>query len=364
MQGRKALGALTGLRFFAAAAIVLHHVSGRIVVEKEWIHGWALSHGVTLFFVLSGFILTYQYRDTLRGSSADFLVARIARILPSHLAVLLLVLWLRGYEGDPLPLALNATLLQSWVPDPPSFFGYNEVSWSLSTEMGFYALFPFLIGRVDRLWPLYVVAALAAGLLIAWTTYALSLPAMPSSGEGWAGLGMTMANPIARLFEFTLGMGAASIFARRGACRLPAWGATVLEASAVVLLVFNLTIGRLVYQPFLPKWGDSAGFWFWNSLVPAIPCAVLIFVLARGEGWVSWLLALRPVQYLGAISFALYLIHPSAIWYAEQFGSGLNAFALFLVLSFGGSVLLHEAVERPAQRIIRGSLRLRPSFQR
>lgn len=364
MQGRQALSALTGLRFFAAAAIVLHHVNGQVWVQKEWVAGWSLSHGVTLFFVLSGFILTYQYRATERGASIDFLAARFARILPSHLVMLAVVLGLRGYGGDPLTLALNVTLLQSWAPDLSVFFSYNDVSWSLSTEMGFYAIFPFLIGRVDRLWPVYVGAALIAGLGMAWATHVLALPLMGESGVSWAGLGLTMTNPIARMFEFTLGMAAASLFARRGTLRLPVPWATTLEGLAVLLLLFNITVGIKLVAPYLPNWGDSAGFWFWNSLVPGLPCAALIFVLARGEGLVSQFLAWRPVQYLGAISFALYLVHPTAIGFAQRFGNGPEAFALFLALALAGSVLLHEAVERPAQRFLRGRLLWRSPHQR
>ncbi len=54
------LDTLTGLRFFAAIAILIHHLRG-FGLPKEVLEGWALDNGVAFFFVLSGFILAYVY---------------------------------------------------------------------------------------------------------------------------------------------------------------------------------------------------------------------------------------------------------------------------------------------------------------
>jgi peptidoglycan/LPS O-acetylase OafA/YrhL len=77
------------MRFFAAAMIVVFHSGGRLTTL------FALEQGVSFFFVLSGFILTYVY-PTLSGGHRlrDFYVARVARIWPAHLATFLLLLCL------------------------------------------------------------------------------------------------------------------------------------------------------------------------------------------------------------------------------------------------------------------------------
>jgi peptidoglycan/LPS O-acetylase OafA/YrhL len=58
---RPKLPALTSLRFIAAAMILLHHTRDLLSSDTSWALHWHLDHGVSLFFVLSGFILTYSY---------------------------------------------------------------------------------------------------------------------------------------------------------------------------------------------------------------------------------------------------------------------------------------------------------------
>lgn len=57
------LPALTGLRFFAAIAIVLHHMRGTFGFPSDFLTQFPLGNGVSFFYVLSGFILTYVYRE-------------------------------------------------------------------------------------------------------------------------------------------------------------------------------------------------------------------------------------------------------------------------------------------------------------
>src|SRR6266576_619369 len=77
---------LTALRFFAAAMIVVFHSNGTFWTARDVV--W-LSQGVTFFFVLSGFILAYVY-PRLDDATAvrRFLILRIARIWPGHLAAI------------------------------------------------------------------------------------------------------------------------------------------------------------------------------------------------------------------------------------------------------------------------------------
>ena len=84
---RRSIEALTGLRFFAALIVVVSHFPQIIPIERFQVplerQGAA---GVTIFFVLSGFVLAYNYADTFRTSTAGtlaFMRARIARIWPS-----------------------------------------------------------------------------------------------------------------------------------------------------------------------------------------------------------------------------------------------------------------------------------------
>src|SRR4051812_20374502 len=83
------LHALTALRFFAAAMIVMLHAQSYFGTVPLLGH-FTLTQGVCFFFVLSGFILTYAYPALDGKGAARFLVARLARIVPLHLFALLL----------------------------------------------------------------------------------------------------------------------------------------------------------------------------------------------------------------------------------------------------------------------------------
>src|SRR5262245_7472899 len=82
---RPRLDALTALRFFAAAAVVIHHSRGLFLPQA--LGGWLLAKfGVSFFFVLSGFILVHVYPELPTGRSVvRFWMARVARLWPLHL---------------------------------------------------------------------------------------------------------------------------------------------------------------------------------------------------------------------------------------------------------------------------------------
>src|SRR5207247_2593909 len=119
--------------------------------------GLELAQGVSFFFVLSGFILTYVYGDLRRDGWRRYFAARIGRIWPAHLALFAYVVVALPLEqrtppgSNHLPNALaNVFLVQAWMPDFRFIGAFNNVSWSLSVEVFFYLLFPLLILFRDR----------------------------------------------------------------------------------------------------------------------------------------------------------------------------------------------------------------------
>src|SRR6478735_7442587 len=104
------LKALTSLRFFASASIVIFHIQGAMWPGSAYT---PLALGVSFFFVLSGFILTYAHRDDM--DMCRFYRSRVARLWPVHLATLMLALVLIG-QAPLMPDIANVLLLQAWVP--------------------------------------------------------------------------------------------------------------------------------------------------------------------------------------------------------------------------------------------------------
>ena len=110
--------------------------------------------GVSFFFVLSGFIITYNYQEKLLTKTTTkrtFWVARIARIYPLHLLTLLIAACIGGYvqysdTTDWIKHFVASTfLLQPFFPSADYFFSFNSPSWSLGCEQLFYFCFPFVI---------------------------------------------------------------------------------------------------------------------------------------------------------------------------------------------------------------------------
>ena len=167
------LDALTSLRFFAAAMIVVAHAHplfGSLGIANAA----PLGQGVSFFFVLSGFILAYNYPE-LEGRKAvrRFWLARFARVWPLHAVMLLLWIalifnfdrhsYFPGVEGL-ARLGANLLLLQAWVPLSLWSLSFNGVAWSLSAEFFFYAVFPFLIRYWAVSW--HRLLLLQAGIVV------------------------------------------------------------------------------------------------------------------------------------------------------------------------------------------------------
>jgi peptidoglycan/LPS O-acetylase OafA/YrhL len=146
---RKQIGALTGLRFFAATYVFVFHFgagfaqrSGLLDAIVTFLRNGFL--GVSIFFVLSGFILTYTYKQRV-DSPQMFAVARFARIYPVYLLALLIALPLALSELTMLDVVRVLAMVQAWTPfSSTSGFAWIGQAWTLSVEVIFYIFFPFL----------------------------------------------------------------------------------------------------------------------------------------------------------------------------------------------------------------------------
>jgi peptidoglycan/LPS O-acetylase OafA/YrhL len=251
------LDQLTSLRFLAALMIVVHHSAGLFGTGESPVN---YGQGVSFFFVLSGFILTYVY-PTLSGFDAvrRFWRARVARIWPAHAAALVIGAVLVGYPWlDPATLRANVTMTHSWLPWSKFYFSYNAVSWSISTEFFFYLEFPLLILQWDRTcwWKLPLVLGVLLSLFA--LSNGLHLPAYgdPMQGQGtWVTQhGVIYIHPVARLFEFTSGMCIALAWRKTRDREIGSALGTVLEllalAACVVSMLYMNKIAFLGGQTF------------------------------------------------------------------------------------------------------------------
>lgn len=348
------LDALTGLRWLAAFWVFGYHMQNLGALPAPFDIPVRLGFlGVTFFFVLSGFVLTWSMQPALKVST--FYTRRFARIWPSHMVALLLAIpvfytlavpqhsWVKPFD---IPiLLLSVVLLQGFSRDPTILFSGNPAAWTLSCEMLFYALHPWL-GRLLR------KATLRGALIIAASTIAVAFVyrAATHLGPDWSA---AVPPPIEHVTEFVLGMAIAWAFRQGWRPRIPVWAAWIVFAGVMLWLTIGPTAGVPVFS--------SVAVIFTEELATVV-CALLIVAVAGASlrGRRSWLE--HPVMVrLGTWSFAFYLVHATVIyavlnvigasrgigWSNLVWGAGVFLIAL------GLAAALHHLVEAPAERVIR-----------
>ncbi len=345
---KRDLKPLTSLRFAAAMLVYCYHALG----SERTLPGYNLGAiGVGFFFVLSGFILTYAHHaDFAAGFSAAatrrFLVARFARIYPTHAVTMLAAGIGLAIAGNYLPWNLGlryrveesltqALLVHAWSPDVFIRVGLNSPSWSISDEAFFYACFPVL-AVLGSHWvaPQARSRILLYGLLL----WAAGLALAASGDWSWWKL-YTL--PTTRLIDFAVGMLAGYAFLRPSRA-VSAAAATRNEIAA--LLAFALAMLAL---PSVP-WPLRPALW----MMPWAAFAILTF--AEGRGAISRFLSHPACVRLGEISFAFYLVHHTVLLIVQRFaGDGAFTVLAAFALSLAASLALFLWVETPARHWIR-----------
>jgi peptidoglycan/LPS O-acetylase OafA/YrhL len=374
------LDALTSLRFVAAAAIVVWHISPSLCASHCFRDFLQLPQGVSFFFVLSGFILSHVYPSLeAPGAVRNFLVARVARIWPVHLLAfgVMAAAALAGIgSGSSWLVTLsNVFLVQAWLPLPEYFLSYNSASWTISVEWAFYLTFVFWIAGFASNWPrkLLLAALLAAGTLLVARLLGIGVGTVNTlEARGWG-----YALPTVRVIEFVLGMVAYRAFAWLDE-RIPSAyrGATGVEVIALAACVFSMWQARFVfYSPQVVVWlSEPVAHWVAGS-GSALVFAATIVVFAFQRGALSRVLTRKPMVLLGEISYSIYLLH-GVLWvlgasmfvsFAAQAGSAAGWFLYWTVL-IAVSYCCWRFVEVPARSVLnrlgRGRVAANPATKR
>lgn len=341
------ISALTGLRFFAAFGIVLHHADKGMFFKDDLFHPFSLKAAVPLFFALSGFVLTINADKYT--NIPDFYAARIARIWPAHLAAIgLLILAFYPYslvlfQGPWLHSSLATVfLMQAWLPQ--DFYSLNSPSWSISVELFFYAIFPYIYVHMQKR---YLTKASGSFLgAIALCAIAPYLVDISSDLYTW----LIYINPIINLPTFILGI--ASGMAYKEYKSNPRNG-TLFQILAVLSIVLALGLAGIAMSEF-----NSLLSEYLSISIAAPTFAFLLFSLAVYRGVVSKILSIPIIVYLGEISYSLYLVHQIVFrWWADRkyLFSDFPMWAQFagaVVVSLVISALFFKFIEGPSRQLI------------
>jgi peptidoglycan/LPS O-acetylase OafA/YrhL len=322
---------LTGLRGFAALSVLLLHIRyGDLANDYEPFAFLFKTRGlgVDVFFILSGFILAYvhgkDFAEKIRSNEAiSFWVARLARIYPVHLFMLVVTAFFLPmhllYEWSPADtkytLYANLFLVHAW--GVTSDLTFNQPSWSISCEWAAYLTFPF-VAYFTRKWGKIPFALLLIGLAL----YAPYLqPNMLTAGV-WT---------IKCIVYFVAGYCAYQVCYDLPDSKY--WRITAIAIAPLIGLMF---------------WTTSIQYYF-DLIFPLLVVIMIASLFRAGPIWIYS----NPVSvYFGKISFSLYMCHIMVLFVERKlFGMMDLKFEIPIIIAF--SMFLYHCIEEPSRKIIR-----------
>ena len=350
---RTEIAPLTGLRAFAALAVVLYNQ--RMLIHSA-LPGLPASVGtqgylgVDVFFVLSGFVLALNYGGRIHSGRDyfEFVGYRVARLYPLHLFTLAAVLVMvhgamsLGFTihsphrfAIDRHLLLHLLMIHSWGFEEG--LRYNIPSWSISAEFFAYLLFP-VFWAVTARFSRPRLAGLAAPIVVAASVLILG-------ALGHDNLHIVTKHTLIRVSGAFLA-GCLVFRARALGGPPPRWVETLLLVGVLGVAI----------SP-------------WTDPVMAVAACALIYALTGGQQSLlarpfSW----APVVWLGRISYSIYLVHlpvasvlnrlaPSLVGPEAPEWGGVALVALDVLLVIGVATACYYAVELPGRRVLRRSVR-------
>lgn len=320
-KGGGFLPSIQGLRGLAALTVVFAHLyampmlAGFLPALPLWVQRTFQTggHGVELFFMISGFLIPASLMR--HGQVSKFMYDRCLRILPVFVVLHLIVFTLgpivgyKFFKGIDLGTYVELFLVNLvFLPDALGLPIAQQNAWTLSYEWAFY------------IWFAAIFLASRAGSRLAIVSLALVAVAAVAY------------RPNTAFFGIGILCGMASV-------RLPLRG---ISGSIAAVACFVLMFGLLEYVSV------------WLALIPGI---ALFAMALTPDSWFAGLARVRSLQYVGKISYSLYLVHPFVLFPLQVIGRklfdlGVNAWALWcgfavigVALSLAASALSYELIE-------------------
>ena len=335
---------LNGLRFIAALLVIVHHIE-----QLKYIYGMSNNFsssfiqiigelGVILFFVLSGFLITYLLLEEENRTNTiavkNFYLRRVLRIWPLYFLIVILALFLlpnismftlpdydraRIYENLPSKIFLYVFFLPNLVSPLFGVVPYASLTWSIGTEEQFYLIWPPILKFFKKYRLLLMFVIVLGYLLFARALFSSRTDVIPFKYElnafwqtfniasmaigGFFALLLHSKSPALKIFLnkylFYFALGFTSILLVRG------------------VYFPSLTVNDLQF-PYLYK--EFYSVWFG---------IIILNFAANKDNLIS--LEQKPIRYLGKISYGLYMYHPIAIVLALHATRWLGTVSNFLL---------------------------------
>lgn len=324
---------LTSLRFLAIFFIFLSHLSYftqyenlKPIFDNYFYEGY---FGVTFFFLLSGFVLCYNYYNRITDIKFDkvllFAKRRLARIYPIHVITFVISLPLLYKDIIKYPIKnlvnaiLNITLLQSFIPNQEVYFSFNSVSWNLSSLILFYLMFPVILVLIKKITKdgCCYISILVAIILITLEFVFISI-FKSSNYIHW----LFYISPFFRLIDSSIGMLLAVMYIKNKNKKMKSSIINIFEILSLVILIIALINFKHINQVY------RYGIYY----IPFL--SLIIYVYAFQKGVISQILKNKIFVYLGTISFSFYMIHQLVLRYVVHVSFLKGYPVIIAILSF------------------------------
>jgi peptidoglycan/LPS O-acetylase OafA/YrhL len=374
--------ALTGLRAVVAYLVFFYHCVKTTPTDTLSLFSkWTLrlvqqGHiGVSVFFVLSGFLITNRYGRslTLKGPwFRQYMQNRFARIYPVYFLLTVLtfaVMIVRPqYDWDEwtpsftlfdkvFSVLLNLTLTRGYFKD--FWLLGMGTAWTLTIEESFYLCAPFLLlGLRRNRWNfgLYPLLLLATGLLLV----AVCTRFLPYYGLMGDVVFMLCRTFFGRCVEFFIGIALAFWLNRHASAgRQVVGGSRFTWLGVVGIGACMLAMALNEHRPFTSEQAFYVRYIPLTNLLLPLPVAALLWGLIQERSWLRLLLQTKLFDLLGKSSYVFYLIHQGFI--DDFFGREISNNVLFRLVAYSLlSIGLYKWVEKPLHQRLRASSRPAP----
>lgn len=289
---------LQALRFIFILLIVISHLP-----KESFSFGG--EGGVAFFFMLSGFVLSYAYGNRILERQFDrkkFFLKQLCKLYPLHLLTFVLLVILNARIGHCYhwtKLLANALLLQSWIPSNEFYFVANGASWFLSDILFFYIMFPIIFPFLFKS-SRGTLAVTGTIILVLYGWLASSIPYDMINP-------LLYASPLTRLIDFSIGILTYRLFSSQVSALLRQrlnQRSTVFITAIEIAMVF-LQVGTFfIYENASWRFTCACLFWFTQPII------LYVYAMTdQQQGIFSKFMHLPFMQWLGSISFEIYLTH-------------------------------------------------------
>jgi peptidoglycan/LPS O-acetylase OafA/YrhL len=353
----KQIDQLTFTRFVAAVTVVYYHYGlGLFPFNHKWVEQFFLvGHiSVSFFYALSGFIMAVvYYKDECRSfRKVKYWQARFARIYPVYLIALISSIWLLHPRHDlPRKKIFSALMIQSWIPGYP--MSYNFPGWSVSVEVSFYLLFPFLIVAFSR--------ASLKKVLIAVGLFWFSSNLLHIVANHWLQFKAPCALydflfylPVMHLNAFLAGMAAGIVYLKHGHLLVERQKVNRALLAGSATIIGLILLNRNLIEHELPvKLPLSNGL-----MAPLF--LVFIIALSCDRGVIARLFSRKGAVLLGDASYSMYILHVPIFLSVQKLitvyhlnYTKTEVLHVYVVIVVAVSLLSYLFIEKPARSWLR-----------